>query len=192
MKRITTIALAIVAALFVSCEKDESTGLEGEWIVYRDEYHPLTITFQGSDYDYHVKGIAPQRDKGTFSYDGEYLTLSPKEFYQAEEREGDLKKVSGSDVSFSRHKYQVLAFDGNVLVAKSLVNDFYNEGMITYWTRGADNQSLEDLHCPRHSYALFWENDELVVVGGHTTGFVPLKSPGSLLLLGKPDNFVYL
>lgn len=143
MKRFTTIALAIVAALFVSCNKDDSTGLEGEWIVFRDDYHPLTITFQGSDYDYYVKGIAPRRDKGTFSYDGQYLTLSPKEYYELDPETDKMSRINSSDATFSQHKYQVLAFDGNVLVAKSLVNDFYNEGMITYWTRGDDNQSLE-------------------------------------------------
>lgn len=48
------------------------------------------------------------------------------------------------------------------------------ESAIPVSTLGVER--LEDMNCPRHSYALFWANDELLVVGGHTTGFVPLQS----------------
>lgn len=143
MKRFGIIILALLAASFISCEKDDATGLEGEWIVYRDDYHPLTITFKGSEYDYYVQGISPRRDKGTFSYDGQYLTLSPSEYWEIDYETDKLARINASDANFSMHKFQVLAFDGSVLVAKSLVNDFYAEGLVTYWTRGEDKQTLD-------------------------------------------------
>ena len=37
-------------------------------------------------------------------------------------------------------------------------------------------ERLEDMHYARHSHAMIWTGDELVVIGGHTTGFVPTNT----------------
>lgn len=37
-------------------------------------------------------------------------------------------------------------------------------------------ERLEDMHYARYSHTALWINGEIVVIGGHTTGFVPLSS----------------
>ena len=143
MKRFIVLLFAATAALFVSCDKEEATVLEGEWLAFEDYYHPLYITFEGNNYIWDVRGIAPHRDAGTFTYDGEVLTLNAKEFWEMNDESGKLNKVSSLD-SPAEHKYKVLAFDGDILISKNLKDDFFYQGKMMYWTRGKDNQSLDE------------------------------------------------
>ena len=129
MKRFIVLLFAATAALFVSCDKEEATVLEGEWLAFEDYYHPLYITFEGNNYIWDVRGIAPRRDAGTFTYDGDVLTLNAKEFWEMDENE-KLKKVSSLD-SPAEHKYKVLAFDGDILISKNLKDDFFYQGQET-------------------------------------------------------------
>ena len=51
---------------------------------------------------------------------------------------------------------------------------FGQEKAIPVSTLGVER--LEDMHYARHCHNAIWVNGEIVVVGGHTTGFVPLSS----------------
>lgn len=148
MKRLSILfAAALLALIPTACENDgggngEATGFEGEWIAIKDDYHPLTITFEGKTYVWEVKGIAPRRDKGTFTYEGGYLTLNATENYEPDDETGKMKKVGNGGKAY--HKYQILLLEGNVCVAKSVVNDFFAEGWKMYWTRGTDKQDIKE------------------------------------------------
>lgn len=142
--------MLVAVALFAACDKnDADLLLEGKWNAHTgtgmDVNHPLDITFQGSNYIWHIGGYQPQKEEGTYTYKDNILTLTGKAFYTCEvdwsqDPQGGTPAETGAwvkaELVFPCHKYKVLSKEENVMSVECMVDDFMAEGTKFILTRG--------------------------------------------------------
>lgn len=109
MKKIFGIlAIALAAAVFVACEKDDDKGgvdyeIVGSWSGDPQEYHYPMATFKkDGSYVWEWGGIHKLKDTGTYTYEDKVIVMKASAYY--EEEDGEYKKMNVSEEYASDRK----------------------------------------------------------------------------------------
>ena len=131
----------------------EATALEGHWAAVMDYRHPLDITFQGNTYIWHVSGISPLKETGTFTLSGDMLELHGQELFergmqwqQQGQGQGSVPVETGEwekkESPFDTHRYKVLSHSADALNLQVIADGFYPADMVFYMLPANQEQSL--------------------------------------------------
>lgn len=139
---------AVAALLAVACNKEGggTTELEGKWTAIMDNHHPLDITFEGNSYIWHVGGVTPMKETGTYTYANNTISLKGEKYWTCEatwNEDGPVEDGNwvASSESFGPHKYKVISLTKEVLEIEGMEGDFFGEGFVFQMVPG-DGQSL--------------------------------------------------
>jgi hypothetical protein len=157
MKRyLLLLSVAALAFVFAGCDKekdgDDTSALQGKWTAFMDNHHPLDITFEKNTYTWHVGGVTPQKETGTYTYSGSIITLKGEKFWSGTQEwdqqgnPGAGKDWVESSEGFGTHKYKVLSVSEEELVLEGQGEDIHGSGYVFHMFHG-DGQTLtaEDL-----------------------------------------------
>ncbi|MBR5924344.1 MAG: hypothetical protein IKZ60_02695 [Bacteroidales bacterium] len=150
MKKLFFIA-AVAALLAVACNKEggktgETTDLEGKWIAIMDNHHPLDLTFEGNKYIWHVGGVTPMKETGTFTYENNTISFKGEKYWTCGATWDESGPVEDgnwveSAEKFGNHKYKVLSLTKEAMDLESKGDDMYGDGFVFHMVYG-DGQSL--------------------------------------------------
>ena len=60
-----------------------------------------------------------------------------------------------------------------ILLASASLHAVQSSESVGLTQKKLETEQLPDLNIPRYGHCIFFTNGELIVIGGHTTGFVP-------------------
>ena len=150
MKKLFLFA-TVVALLAVACNKEggkdgESSALEGKWTAIMDNHHPLDLTFEGNKYIWHVGGITPMKETGTFTYVNNTISLKGEKYWTCETTWNESGPTEDgnwveSTEKFGTHKYNVLSLTKEEMDLESNGDDMYGNGYVFHMVYG-DGQTL--------------------------------------------------